>query len=300
MTVPEERNGAGDADACADANAEDLHWLVTPPPSDGPWDLPFAQAPLVFLDCEMTGTDPQRDALIEVAARRVRGGVLEDEFSTLVKAGSPSGAAAFATHGIDDALVRTAPPFAQVADRLGAVLRGAVPVAHGTSLDRAFLNNAFAAAGSELRLAQMLDTVVLARRAVLAGSYRLAVLAEHLGVTPRRWHRTAEDVAALGEILQKLVALLRPVTARDLWQVRAGVCLPVQVRDVIARRLERARDGKALALVVRQPGREPRRLVGRILRWESPHITLGLGASGRVRGVAILRADRVLHIEEPG
>lgn len=298
MTDPEE--STDDVSLDGSAVEEDLRWLVEAPSPGPPWDLPLEETPLVFLDCEMTGTDPRRDALIEVAARRVRGGVVEDEFATLVRAETASSEAALAAHGIDHARVLEAPSFAEVAPRVEAVLRGAVPVAHGAALDRAFLNGALSAAGSDLRLTQFVDTLVLARRAVLAGSYRLAAVAERLGVAPRRWHRAAEDVAALEEVLARLVALLRPVSARDLWQVRAGVRLPTTVRDAIAARLERGRDGKALAVVVRQPGRTPRRIVGRVVRWDPPHLTLGLGASGRIRGVAIVRADRILRIEEPG
>lgn len=288
----------GELSALVDVSAEDLRWLMEPPPEGAPWDLPLDEAPLVLLDCEMTGTDPSRDALIEVALRRVRGGQVEGALTTLLRADVPSSEGALAAHGIDDAMLHDAPTFAEVAPALTALLEGAVMVAHGASLDRAFLNGAFASIGAPTRVTHMLDTVLLARRAVLAPSYRLAAVAAALGLPPRRWHRAEEDVAALGDILARLVEVLRPASPRDLWQVRAGVRLPSIVRDTITRRLDRGRDGKPFAVIVRQPGRVPRRMVGRVMRWESPHLTLGLGASGRIRGVSILRADRILRIDE--
>lgn len=282
-----------------EAAAEDLRWLGEPPPPGPPWDLPVHETPWVFLDCEMTGIDPARDAVIEVAARRIRGAVEEGSLDTLVRADIPSAPAAQAAHGIDDALLGDAPRFIEVVPALEALLEGAVPVLHGAALDRVFLNRALEAHGSALRIRQVIDTVLLARRAVLATSYRLAAVCDHLGVPPRRWHRAREDVLAVQEVFVRVNALLRPESARDLWQVRAGVRAPTLVRDAVSRTLAAA-GSRALAVLVRQPGRTPKRVVGRIIRWDPPHLTLGLGASGRYRGVAILRADRVLSVEVLG
>lgn len=284
--------------ASAEATAEELRWLSEPPPVGAPWDLSLDDAPIALLDCEMTGTDPGRDALIEVAVRRVRGASVEAALTTLLRADVPSCEGALAAHGIDDAMLQDAPSFAEVADELALFFEGAVLVAHGATLDRAFLNAAFASVGAPTRVTHMIDTVLLARRAVLAPSYRLATVAAQLGLPPRRWHRAEEDVSALADVFRALVEILRPESPRDLWQVRAGVRLPALVRDSVARRLDRGRDGRPFAVIVRQPGRPPRRMVGRVLRWDPPHLTLGLGASGRVRGVSILRADRILRIDE--
>ncbi|MFO0628782.1 MAG: 3'-5' exonuclease [Polyangiales bacterium] len=279
-----------------EAAEEDLRWLGEPPPQGAPWDLPVRHTPWVFLDCEMTGIDPARDAVIEIAARRMRGDAEEGSLDTLVRAEVPSAPAALAAHGIDHALLSDAPPLHAVLPALEALLVGAVPVLHGAALDRVFLNRAFEAHGSSARIHQVIDTVLLARRAVLAKSYRLAAVCDHLGVPPRRWHRAREDVLAVQEVFLRVSSLLRPESARDLWQVRAGVRAPTVVRDAVARTLAGA-GNRPLAVLVRQPGRTPKRVVGRLIRWETPHLTLGLGASGRYRGVSILRADRVLSVE---
>jgi DNA polymerase III epsilon subunit-like protein len=272
---PEDLSGTHEA---AD---EDLRWLGEAPPPGAPWDLPVRDTPWVFLDCEMTGIDPAHDAVIEVAARRMRGDVEEGSLDTLVRADIPSAPAAQAAHGIDHALLDDAPPFLEVLPALEALLDGAVPVLHGAALDRVFLNRAFESHGSATRIQQVIDTVLLSRRAVLAKSYRLASVCDHLGVQ---------------EVFQRVSSLLRPESARDLWQVRAGVRAPTLVRDAVARTLAAA-GHRPLAVLVRQPGRTPKRIVGRIIRWDAPHLTLGLGASGRYRGVSILRADRVLSVE---
>ncbi|MEZ4391883.1 MAG: 3'-5' exonuclease [Polyangiales bacterium] len=297
MTAEAEPEEGPDLDEAPEgAAAEDLRWLTVTPPEGAPWDLPCPETPWVFLDCEMTGVDASRDEIIEVAAVRTRGGREEASLSTLLRAGVESSPEALAAHGIDDAMLRDAPSFGDIGEELALLLDGAVPVLHGAAMDRVFLNQAFEAHGLDARLRQVVDTVHLARRAVLSNSYKLGVIAERLGVAPRQWHRAHEDVQAIRGVFERVSALLSPTSARDLWQVRAGVRLPTQVRDTVAVALSR-RDGRPVAIWLRQPGRAPRRVIGRIIRWEPPHLTLGLGASGRHRGVSIIRADRVLRVE---
>ena len=135
--------------------------LLAAPPSEAPWTLPFARCPFALVDCEMTGLDPERDALLEVAVARVVDGVVVEEFATLLHTDVPSVPGALALHGIDAAALVAAPPFAAVAPRLAALLDGAVPVMHGAELDVRFLDRAFAAAGLARRVGPTLDTVRL-------------------------------------------------------------------------------------------------------------------------------------------
>ena len=41
----------------------------TGPPAGEPWDLPLAEAPLAFVDLEMTGLDASKDRVVEVGRR---------------------------------------------------------------------------------------------------------------------------------------------------------------------------------------------------------------------------------------
>ena len=142
----------------------------------------------------MTGLDPERDALLEVAVARVEGGVVVERYATLLRTDVPSVPGAMALHGIDAAAVADAPEFADVAPRLAALIDGAVPVMHGVDLDVRFLDRAFAAAGLDRQVGPTLDTVRLARRALHARHYSLSALCGSLGLGPVRWHRAAEDV----------------------------------------------------------------------------------------------------------
>src|SRR4051812_15444008 len=55
------------------------------PPAGAPWDLPLEEAPLAFVDLEMTGLDPTKDRVVEVCIERVRGGVIDARLHTLVR-----------------------------------------------------------------------------------------------------------------------------------------------------------------------------------------------------------------------
>lgn len=64
--------------------------------------------PLVVLDTETTGTDPQSDRIVHLGLIRLDPDGSSDEFETLVNPGLPIPAAATAVHGIDDAGVERA------------------------------------------------------------------------------------------------------------------------------------------------------------------------------------------------
>lgn len=264
------------------------------PPRGAPWDVAWRECPRVLFDCEMTGTDPARDAIVEVALTRVEGGAVTERLVSLVHTDVASTPEALAVHGIDPAALEGAPTFADLAPAVAAMLEGAVPVAHDPSLDRAFLDAAFAAAGSDARLGAAIDTLHLSRRAVLARSYQLGALCAGLGFAPRRWHRAGEDVKGLEDLFGAMVEVFQPESARDLWQVRAGGGGPAVVRDTVARALEAMVGSRRLAtLLVRTPGHVPTEVRARVERWATPHVWLTTPGRNTVR---VLRADRVLRV----
>lgn len=270
---------------------------MSPPPPGAPWDLPLGECPLAFLDCEMTGLDLARDALIEIAVTRTVGGTVIDSLDTRVRTHVESRPDALAAHGIETAALADAPELHDVTARVSELLRGAVPVAHGIDMDAAFLNRAFELTGDDLRLDAALDTLVLARRCLHASTYSLSALAERLDLGAFRWHRAGEDVRALRSLFNQLVTLYAPSSARDLWEVRVGQRGPVTVRASIASALDDLAARRDFAeLWLRAPGRELTRLRGRVERWSSPHVTLtDLGP--KRHGVRIVRADRVIRVE---
>jgi DNA polymerase-3 subunit epsilon len=179
----------------------------------------MAEAPLAFVDLEMTGLDPKVDRVIEVAVSRRRGPIVEQAFDSLV---NPGPDATFKTdvHGLGPFQLAEAPAFAEVAQRIVAICSGAVIVAHGAWWDVTFLEAEFARLGAEVRFPFYLDTITLSRRALKAESHSLGALAQRFGIDRGLAHRAKDDVRSLIALFDRLLVELRPSSPRDLWHVR--------------------------------------------------------------------------------
>ncbi|HQR80174.1 MAG TPA: 3'-5' exonuclease, partial [Actinomycetota bacterium] len=102
------------------------------------------------IDLETTGFDATgRDRIVEIAIVRVDPSGRElGVFETLIDPQRPVGAGA--VHGIDDAMVRGAPPFPEIAASILAWLQGVVVVAHNAPFEDAFLSAEYSRAGWSL------------------------------------------------------------------------------------------------------------------------------------------------------
>lgn len=156
---------------------------------------PVLALPLVFLDVETTGLSPEAgDRVCEIALLRVRGGREEWSFSSLVNPGCPISPGASAVNGITDAMVREAPPFAEVAPTVLEALEGAVLVAHNAPFDLGFLRREMLLAGRRLPEVPVIDTLRLARRCFSFFSNALQAISGALGIEVVGAHRALADV----------------------------------------------------------------------------------------------------------
>ncbi len=73
------------------------------------------ERPLIIFDLETTGTDPQRDRIVEMAAIKIWPDGRREEKTRRFNPGIPIPKEATAVHGIFDEDVRDEPPFAKVA-----------------------------------------------------------------------------------------------------------------------------------------------------------------------------------------
>ena len=158
-------------------------------------DLPIAEIPLVFVDTETTGLNPRLgDRIVEIAAARFRGGVMEDYYVTLLNPLRHIPETASRIHGIRDADVRGAPIFGQVTAQLCLAWDNAVIVAHNAPFDLGFLANEYEMAGQPCPSNLVLDTLSLLRRHFRFPSNSLPRVAERLGIRPEQMHRALADV----------------------------------------------------------------------------------------------------------
>jgi DNA polymerase-3 subunit epsilon len=268
---------------------------VTPPPPGPPWDLPVHEAPLAFLDLEMTGLDVANDRVVEVCIDRVVGGKSVAFVHSLVRPDVRVGGASH-VHGLDEAALAGAPPFADIADRVRDALAGAVLVAHATEWDAAFLLAEMKRAGRDLTLTHWLDTLVLARRSFAFPSYSLDSLCQSLGIERGRAHRADSDVAAMRAVFDRCVMTLAPESARDLWEVRVA---QRRARAAIVAACEAAVEHGLPVQLVYRPARKPAETLQMILTEVRSDLDLpkAIGYLLPGRGRRELRADRILRVD---
>jgi DNA polymerase-3 subunit epsilon len=266
-----------------------------PPPPGPPWDLPVHEAPLAFLDLEMTGLDAEQDRIVELCIVRMCGEVREGELTTLVNPSTRAGGNA-KIHGIDVAALVDAPSFAEVADACLALLGGAIVVGHAVEWDVRFLSAELRRIGKDLECPHFVDTLELARRSFSFSSYSLDSLCASLHIPRGVAHRAASDVEATRALFAKCVEALRPTSARDLWAVRTGTG---EARPAIVEACVEAVSSQApVVLKYRPAGRPPQQMhmiLTEVRTDLDPPKVVGYQLPGR--GRRELRADRILSIE---
>ena len=177
-------------------------------------------AEYVIIDIETTGLNPNRDAIIEVAAVKLRHGLVVDELCSLIQPQRPVPAEITALTGIDDAMLAGCPTMEEFRFVLNAFLGQAVPVAHNAPFDSSFLSPYLE---SE---ADWLDTLALAQIAFpCQTSYALGNLAEDLQIPGEGAHRALADARMTAALFQKAedaLEALPPKTKASLYSLAEG------------------------------------------------------------------------------
>ncbi|MFJ3610631.1 MULTISPECIES: DEDDh family exonuclease [Streptomyces] len=155
-----------------------------------------------LVDVETSGLVPRRDRILSVAVLTFGpDGTQTGEFSTLVNPGCDPGPVH--VHGLTPERLAGAPAFDQVAERVGALLRDRVLVAHNAQFDYDFLAHEFARARLHLPVTQRLCTLALNRRVEPpTDDLSLASLAAHYGVPQTRAHDALDDTRVLAGIFR--------------------------------------------------------------------------------------------------
>jgi DNA polymerase-3 subunit epsilon len=270
---------------------------VPPPPAGPPWDLPVAEAPFAFVDLEMTGLDAEHDRVVEVCVERVVGGQSVERVHSLVRPDARIGGASH-VHGLDEAALEGAPPFADIADAVLHALHGAVLVAHAAEWDVRFLLAEMGRAGRAATITHWLDTLTLARRSFAFPSYSLDALCASLGIDRGRAHRADSDVTAMRVLFERCVLILAPESARDLWEVKIA---QRRARAVIVSACEAAVEHGLPVQIVYRPSRKPPEPLRMVLTEVRSDLDLPrvIGYQLPGRGRRELRADRILRVEPP-
>ena len=184
------------------------------PDLDEATEISLRETTFVVVDLETTGgrmngrDGKTADAITEIGAVKVRGGVVLGEFATLVDPGRSIPPQIVQLTGITTAMVCDAPTIAAVLPMFLEFAHGAVLVAHNARFDMGFLRAAADQCGIRWARPQTLCTVQLARRVLSreeAPSVRLGALARLFAVSSEPTHRALDDARATVEVLHALI-----------------------------------------------------------------------------------------------
>src|SRR6185369_12852699 len=160
---------------------------------------------IVSIDIETTGLSEERDSIIEIGAVKFKGHRVEAEWTSLINPGKHIPEFITGLTGINDAEVRNAPKFRDIAQDLAAFVGDAPVIGHNVRFDLGFLQKA-----GILRYNEVIDTYELA--AVLmptASRYNLGALGKQLGILLPATHRAMDDAKVTMAAFNKLLEMAR-------------------------------------------------------------------------------------------
>jgi DNA polymerase-3 subunit epsilon len=159
---------------------------------------------VVFIDLETTGATAHHDRITEIGCVETENGRLVGEWSTLVNPEMRIPPAIEALTGISNAMVESAPTFAEIAEALAERLRGKLLVAHNARFDYGFLRNEFKRLEIDFS-SKVVCTVKLSRK--LYPQHRrhnLDSLIERHGIQCSERHRALGDARVLWEFVGRI------------------------------------------------------------------------------------------------
>lgn len=155
---------------------------------------------LIALDLETTGLDPRKDAIIEIGAVRFSGQRDEAEFHSLINPGRPIPQEITHLTGINNEMVRNAPPLMAVLQQFVDFVGESPVVGHNVQFDLGFLFQA-----NILQYVQAIDTFEMASVLMpLASRYNLGGLCQQLGIPLFNAHRALDDAKMTKNLFLRL------------------------------------------------------------------------------------------------
>lgn len=190
--------------------------------------------PLVCLDVETTGASPQNDRITEIGIVEIDPDGTTREWSTLVNPQARIPEFIERLTGISNAMVATAPTFAEVADELMARIQGKLFVAHNARFDYAFIKNELKRIDVSFR-ADTLCTVRLSRKLYPQHyKHNLDSIIARLGIPQEARHRALTDARVLKHFLQHLPTEHDTDTIRQAVKaVMAKPALPANLPEAV-------------------------------------------------------------------
>jgi DNA polymerase III subunit epsilon len=175
----------------------------------------WRESRLLVVDVELTGLNRDTDELIAFGAVPIEGGriMAGAMLEGLVRPKRQPTAVSVEIHGIRPQDLESAPSLPDAIAPLVEALRGTVPIAHATWVERAFLGPALRSAGSKLPR-RMIDTAELWRLLGIARESRdpgyrpLREITDALGLPTHHPHQALGDALTTAQVFLALATHL--------------------------------------------------------------------------------------------
>ncbi|PZX93279.1 DNA polymerase III subunit epsilon [Flavobacterium aquariorum] len=158
-----------------------------------------------IVDIETTGGNARGSRITEIAIAIHDGTKVIDRWETLVNPEQEIPLAIFALTGIDNGMVRNAPIFDDISEKVLEMLTDRIFVAHNVNFDYSFVRHQLEKSGFKWK-ARKLCTVRAARKIKPGlGSYSLGNLCNSLDICIENRHRAGGDADATAILFSKLL-----------------------------------------------------------------------------------------------
>ncbi|MFC1556231.1 PolC-type DNA polymerase III [candidate division KSB1 bacterium] len=163
----------------------------------------------IVVDLETTGTKTYKDKITEIAAFKVKGGIITGRFESLVNPGRYIPFNITKITGITNEMVQNAPVIEEIMPEFLDFLGDGIFVAHNAPFDSRFVNAALDEMGFDKLGNQVFCTVKMSRR-LFPGykRYNLDSITKRLGIVISSRHRAAGDAEATAEVLINILQTL--------------------------------------------------------------------------------------------
>jgi DNA polymerase-3 subunit epsilon len=183
-----------------------------------------------ILDIETTGGQFNEEGITEIAIYKFDGKEIVDQFISLVNPEIPIQPFVVKLTGINNAMLRSAPKFYEIAKRIIEITEDCIIVAHNASFDYRILRTEFNRLGYEFQK-QTLCTVELSKQLIPEQkSYSLGKLVRALGIPIADRHRANGDAMAT-------VKLFKMLLAKDLEKTIVSQFIKTEIKSGISPKL---------------------------------------------------------------
>jgi len=152
--------------------------------------VPLKEAEFCIVDIETNGSKIEKHQIIELAAVKVRDGIIIDRFESLVHTKEINPHITEIT-GIKVEDTKDAPPLPEVLKKFKLFLGNAIFIAHDVKFDYMFISKSMQKIGLEPLLNRSLCSLALAERTIVSYRYALSYLNDALNLNPNATHHRA-------------------------------------------------------------------------------------------------------------